>query len=115
MAFLADAVVVLHLAFLAVIGLGALAVARLPKLAVVHVPALAWAVVSLTVGVECPLTNAEKTLRAAASETPYRSGFVDHYLEGGLIPASVTPVLWAAAAVLTVAAYARLVTRRLRV
>ena len=53
---LADAVLVLHLAFIAFAVFGALAVWRWPRLAWLHVPAMAWVAYVVLAGEICPLT-----------------------------------------------------------
>jgi cytochrome c biogenesis protein CcdA len=89
----ADALVVFHLVFIAFVLFGALVVLRWRWLAVLHVPAFLWgAWIEFFHGV-CPLTPLEQRFRAAASEAPYRGGFVEHYLMPILYPAGLTPAI----------------------
>ncbi|KZE33274.1 DUF2784 domain-containing protein [Crenobacter luteus] len=82
----ADAVLVVHLAFIVFVLLGGLAVRRWPRLAWLHLPAVAWGVtVELTQGV-CPLTPLENALRRAAGDAGYAGGFVEHYLLALIYP-----------------------------
>jgi hypothetical protein len=105
---LAALVVVTHLAFLVFVGAGSLLARRRPRLVWLHAPGLIWAVTSITIGLPCPLTSLEKGLRRLAGETPYQGGFVDHYVEGVVLPESLTPLVWAIAMAAIVVGYARL-------
>src|SRR5438477_13191225 len=86
---LADAVLVLHLAFIAFACFGALAVWRWPRLAWLHLPALAWAAYVVMAGEICPLTPLENALRRAGGETGYRQSFIEHYLLPLIYPDAV--------------------------
>ena len=109
---LADFVVVVHLAFIVFVAAGALLAWRWPGVLLLHVPSVAWAVAGVTVGLTCPLTVLESTLRHRASGEGYGGGFVDHYVEGVVYPESLTPLLRAVAAVAVVIGYAGLHRRR---
>ncbi|MEJ8839271.1 DUF2784 domain-containing protein [Ramlibacter sp. AN1133] len=87
---LADAVVVLHLAFVAFALAGGLLVLRWRWVALLHLPALAWAAFVEFTGRICPLTPLENALRAAAGTAAYQGGFVEHYLLPVLYPAELT-------------------------
>ena len=87
---LADAVVLLHLAFVAFAVAGGLLVLRWRGVALLHLPALAWAAWVEFSGRICPLTPLENALRAAAGEAGYQGGFVEHYLLPLLYPADLT-------------------------
>lgn len=88
---LADAVLVLHGAFIAWVALGALAVWRWPRLVWWHLPALAWGIwIEASAGL-CPLTPLEVTLRQLAGQQGYAGGFIDHYLGGLIYPQGLTP------------------------
>ena len=104
----ADLVVVAHLGFILFVALGALLAWRWPWLVLLHAPSLVWAVASVTIGVPCPLTPLEKSLRRLAGEEGYAGGFVDRYVEGGVYPESLTPVLRAMVAAAGVLGYAGL-------
>jgi hypothetical protein len=88
--FAADAVLLLHLGFIAFAVLGALLVARWRWLILFHVPAVAWAAFVETTGRICPLTFVENRFRMAAGTSGYDGGFVEHYLLGVIYPAGLT-------------------------
>jgi len=87
---LADATVVLHLAFVVFILLGGLLVLRRPKVAWVHLPAVAWGAWVEFAGSVCPLTPLENWLREQGGRSAYSSGFIEHYLVPILYPASLS-------------------------
>ena len=107
---LADAVVVVHLAFILFVAVGALLAWRWPRLVWLHVPAVAWGVGIIAIGYECPLTPLEKWFRRRAGES-YEGGFVDHYVEGVVYPDDLTPLLRTIAAVVVVVGYVLLIRR----
>ncbi len=111
---LADLVVVVHVAFIVFVAAGAILAWRRPWLVWLHAPSLAWALAGVTVGMSCPLTPLEKSLRRLAGEEGYAGGFVDHYLEGVVYPGSLTPLLRGLAALAIVAGYAGLRARLTR-
>jgi len=76
----ADALVLLHLAFIVFVVLGGLLAAWQPRLAWLHLPAAAWGAWIEAAGAICPLTPWENRLRQAAGESGYPGGFVEHYL-----------------------------------
>lgn len=87
----ADAVLVVHLAFILFVMFGAGFVVWRPRVAWLHLPALAWGVwISATHGI-CPLTPLENTLRRAAGEAGYAGSFIDHYLMPLIYPDGLTP------------------------
>ncbi len=108
----ADAVVVFHLMFLVFIATGSLLAIRWPKLLWLHVPSVLWGLISVTIGVDCPLTPLEKHFRRAAGERGYAGGFVDHYIEGVVYPARYTGLLQAMVALAVVVGYVVLIRRR---
>jgi hypothetical protein len=87
---LADAVLLLHLAFVAFAVAGGLLVLRWRWVALLHLPALAWAAFVEFTGRICPLTPLENALRAAGGQAGYEGGFVEHYLLPMLYPADLT-------------------------
>lgn len=109
--WLAVAVVVIHLGFLVFVPVGALLAWRWPAVVWVHLPATAWAVLSVTVGLDCPLTSWEKDLRRLGREHLYRGGFIDHYVENVVYPQRFTPVLQAITALTVIVGYAGLIRR----
>ena len=87
---LADAIVVLHLAFVLFVALGGLLVLRWPRLAWLHLPAAIWGSWIEISGWICPLTPFENWLRVQAGATPYTTGFLEHYLLPVLYPVAMT-------------------------
>lgn len=110
----ADAVVVLHFAFLVFLAAGSLLAWRWPRLVLAHLPAVAWGAISVTVGLDCPLTPLEKHLRRLAGDGGYAGGFVDHYIEGVVYPGRYTPLLQMLIAIAVVVGYVGLVRARTR-
>jgi hypothetical protein len=88
--FLADAVLVLHLAFIAFVVLGGFLVLRFPALAWIHLPAVVWAAATEFLGIFCPLTPLENRLRALGGDAGYGGGFIEHYLTAWIYPAGLT-------------------------
>ena len=113
---LADAVLVLHFAFIAFALLGGLLVVRQPRLAWLHVPAAAWAAGIAFFGGICPLTPLENRLRIAGGESGYTGGFIEHHLEALIYPDWLTREIQLALGAIVLAvncvAYARLLRRR---
>jgi hypothetical protein len=83
---LADAVLVLHLAFILFVVFGGLVVLRRPRLAWLHLPVVAWGAATEFLGIVCPLTPLENRLRAQGGEAGYGGWFIDsdgaHYPDG---------------------------------
>lgn len=107
----ADVVVAVHLAFLVFLTVGSLLAWRWPRVVVLHLPSVVWGVVSITVGLSCPLTPLEKHLRRLAGEQGYAGGFVDHYVEDVVYPERYTPLLRALIATAILAGYLGLTQR----
>jgi hypothetical protein len=87
----ADAVVVLHLAFIAFVVLGGILAWRNLWFAWVHLPAVAWGAYAELTGSVCPLTPLENALRIRAGQGGYEGGFVEQYLLPVIYPAGLTP------------------------
>ncbi len=87
---LADAVILLHLAFIAFVVAGAALLLRWPRLALLHVPAMLWGAYAEFSGALCPLTPLENRLRVLAGASGYHGGFVEHYLIPLIYPATLT-------------------------
>ncbi len=109
-AFLADALFLAHVAFIAFVGLGGFLAWRWRKVAWVHLPAAAWAVLVQFVSWMCPLTEWENTFRQQAGDAGYAGGFIEHYIVPIVYPANLTPHVQLSLAslvvVLNAAAYA---------
>ena len=86
----ADAVLLLHLAFIVFVLLGAAFAQRWRWLVVVHLPAAVWGCFVEITGRICPLTYAENYLRIKAGQSGYRDSFIEHYLLAVIYPAGLT-------------------------
>lgn len=102
---LADAVVLLHFAFLAFVVLGGLLVLRWPKVAWLHLPMAAWgAFVELHLHY-CPLTPLENWLRERGGLVSYDTGFIAHYIVPVIYPSGLTPEIQLFLGILLIAGY----------
>ena len=90
MLLLADALVVVHLAFVAFVVAGGALVLRWPRLAWVHVPAALWGAAIALGGYVCPLTPLENALREAGGGSAYTTGCIEHYIVPVLYPGALT-------------------------
>lgn len=115
---LADAVLVLHLAFILFVVLGGWLVAIRPKLIWLHLPVVAWGASVEFLGLTCPLTPLENWLRDRGGESGYSGGFIDHYLTPLMYPAGLTRgmqlALGGIVVAINLAAYALIWRRRRR-
>lgn len=115
---LADAVVVVHAAFVLFVPLGGLLALRWPRVAWVHLPSAVYGAAIELGGWTCPLTPLENELRRRGGEAGYAGGFIEHYLLPVIYPASLPAsapwVLAAAVVVVNVGVYAGLLARRRR-
>ena len=113
---LADAILVLHFAFIAFVVLGGLLVLRWPRLGWLHLPAAAWGAGIAFIGGICPLTPLENHLRVLGGESGYSGGFIHHYLTSLIYPSGLTRTVQIGLGVfviaVNVAAYAVLLRRR---
>ena len=100
---LADAVLVLHLAFIAFVVLGGFLVLRWPRLAWAHAPAVAWGIVITAIGGICPLTPLEKYFIVRGGGEAYQGGFIAHYLTSVIYPEGMTRATQVALSLLLIA------------
>lgn len=112
----ADAVVVLHLAFILFVVFGGMLAWRDLRFAWLHLPAAAWGAFAELTGTICPLTPLENALRVRAGQSGYEGGFIDQYLMPIIYPAGLTPAhqrwIGGAVIVLNVVIYAIAFLRR---
>jgi hypothetical protein len=87
---LADAVLLVHAAFVVFVMLGGLLVLRWPRIAWIHLPAAAWGAGIEFAGVICPLTPLENHWRRLAGQQGYEQGFVENYVVAALYPEGLT-------------------------
>lgn len=115
---LADAVLVMHLAFILFVVAGGLLVLRWRGVAWLHLPAVAWGALIEFMGWICPLTPLEVWARSQAGETGYTGGFIEHYLLPVVYPAALTRdlqiVLGTLVLIVNVLVYAWIVGRGIR-
>jgi hypothetical protein len=115
----ADATLVLHLAFIAFALFGAPLALRWRWIPFFQLPAAAWGVFVEVTGRLCPLTEIENRFRALAGQGGYSGDFVERYLLPVIYPSGLTRQvqLSLAAIVLVVnaAVYGFLLWRHLRV
>lgn len=104
----ADAVLVLHLAFILFAALGALLAWRWPRVPWLQLPAAVWGFLVEAAGWPCPLTSIENRLRVAAGDAGYAGGFIEHYLLPLIYPPGLDRPLQGALALLLIAVNAAL-------
>jgi Protein of Unknown function (DUF2784) len=113
---LADAVLLIHLAFIVFVVLGGLLVLRWPRVAWLHLPAAAWGAWIEFTGRICPLTPLEVGLRERGGEATYTGGFIERYITALIYPDGLDRrhqiVLGAFVLVLNAGIYAWFIARR---
>jgi len=87
---LADAVVILHFAFILFVVLGGFLVLWRPRLAWLHLPMAAWGALIEFAGWICPLTPLEKWLLTQSGDEAYSGGFINHYVMLLIYPDGLT-------------------------
>ena len=111
----ADALLLLHLAFILLVLFGGLLALRWRGALLVHLPALAWGLAVECLHLDCPLTAWENRLRVAAGQAGYQGGFIEHYLWPLIYPPGLTAqtqvVLGAIVLLVNLVIYAVLVRR----
>jgi hypothetical protein len=112
----ADAVLLLHLAFILFVVFGALAAVHRRRWIAVHLVAVAWGCLVEVGALACPLTCAENALRLRAGQATYGGDFIERYLPGIIYPAGLTRhdqlVLGMAVLAVNAALYGWLLLRR---
>jgi hypothetical protein len=111
---LADAVVVVHFAFVVFLVVGGLLALRWPKVLWVHVPSVLWGAFIVAFSITCPLTPLERDLRARAGRERYEESFVERYVEGILYPGDMLRHAQAVAAAVVIGSWLALAVRHLR-
>ncbi len=87
---LADALALVHMAFVLFVGIGVVAVWRWWGLVWLHVPAVVWGITVEVSGGVCPLPPLEQWLLTQGGQTGYQSAFLTQYLSPLLYPAGLT-------------------------
>ena len=86
----AEAVLLIHLAFIVFALFGAVIAARWRWVIVVHLPLATWGFFVELTGRICPLTILENHLRINAGLSGYTESFVEHYLLAIIYPVGLT-------------------------
>jgi hypothetical protein len=85
-------IVALHFAFIGFVVIGGLVALRWSRAMLLHVPAVVWGIGIAGNWVDCPLTWAERWVRARSGMVPLPpAGFIAHYLTGVLYPVGWLP------------------------
>jgi hypothetical protein len=87
---LANAVVIVHAAFVLFAVFGGFLIIRWRRLVWFHIPAVLWAALVEIAGWYCPLTPLENLLRQRAEKMIYQSDFIEHYIMPVLYPEVLT-------------------------
>lgn len=87
---LADAILLLHLAYILFVVLGGLLVLWRHGLAWLHLPAVAWGALIEFAGWICPLTPLEQHLLTLGGEKAYGGDFIGHYILQLIYPEGLT-------------------------
>lgn len=96
---LADALLILHLLYIAWVIFGAYFSCGRPWLGSIHIATILWGIVAETTSAACPLTLAENWCEVHGGITPYHGPFLLHYLDATVYP-NVPPALLVTLAVL---------------
>ena len=87
---LANALVLLHLAFILFVVAGGLLVAWKRKIVWMHLPAAVWGALIEFMGWICPLTALENYFRRLSGQAGYAGGFIENYLLPLIYPETLT-------------------------
>ena len=87
---LADALVVLHLAFIIFVIFGGFLTLKWRRLVFVHPLTAIWGALIEFSGWICPLTPLEQKFRQAGGTAGYTTTFIEHYLLPVIYPAGLT-------------------------
>jgi hypothetical protein len=86
----ANALALIHFAFILFVIFGGLLLLKWPKVMWLHVPAAVWGALIEFAGWYCPLTSMENAMLRRAGESGYSDGFVAHYVFRLIYPAGLT-------------------------
>ena len=86
----ANAVAIVHFAFILFVVLGGLLVLRWPALRWLHIPAAVWGALIEIGNWTCPLTFVENALLRRAGQAGYDEGFIAHHIFGLIYPSGLT-------------------------
>lgn len=88
---LAQAVLLVHLAFILFVLFGGLLALKWPRLIWWHLPAVIWGALTEFFSLPCPLTPLEKYFLQRGGESAYQGDFIAHYLFALIYPTGLTP------------------------
>ena len=108
----AEAVVLLHLGFLAYMVLGGFLALRRFGLIWPHVGVIVYSFYVTLTSFTCPATTLEKWLLEKGGVTPYEGSFIHQYLRGRLYPAEFETAVWIGCMAVAVASWVLVLTRR---
>ena len=112
----ANALVIVHFAFVCFVVLGGLLVLKWRWLALLHIPCVIWGALIEFQGWLCPLTPLEQRLRAAGNQAGYPGGFIEHYIVSLLYPTylnrDIQILLGSLVVVINIAVYVYLLAKR---
>jgi hypothetical protein len=92
---LADAVLAVHLSFLAFVVAGGLLARRYRWIAIPHLVAAAWGIYVEIADAPCPLTRLENRYARRAGQAGYEESFIEHHLLPIIYPSGLTrPMQW---------------------
>ena len=112
---LADAVMLVHFAFLAFVVFGGFLAWRWPWVIWPHLALAGWGFSTIVFSLRCPLTDVEDWAREHGGEQPLSgTGFIDHYLENVVYPERYTRQIQVLAALVVVVSWVGLFLRRWR-
>jgi hypothetical protein len=111
---LAEAVVVVHMAFLVYMVLGGFLALRRFALIWPHIAVIVYSFYVTLTSFTCPATSLEKWLREMGGQAPYEGSFIAQYLRGTLYPAEYETAIWLGCMGIAIASQAYVVVRRQR-
>jgi hypothetical protein len=111
---LADAVVVLHMAFLVYMVLGGFLALRRFHLIWPHIGVIVYSFYVTLTSFTCPATTLQRWLLEKGGETPYQESFIHQYLRGRLYPAELETAVWISCMAIAIASWVFVVMRRRR-
>ncbi len=88
--YAADAVLLIHLAFILFVVFGGLLTIGWRGFPFIHLPAVGWGVFVELTGRICPLTSLENFFLIKAGTAGYGESFVGHYLLAAIYPDGLT-------------------------
>ena len=107
----ADAVVLVHLAFILYVLVGGFVAWRLPRTIVLHAMAAVWGLLIVTTPVQCPLTWLQNRIRAHSGEAQLARGFIETYVSGTFYPTSAQTLAQVITTVAVLVSWAGYATR----